>query len=78
MEYEEVVKTYQTDANFHAMVDVMIATIFKMQLTPAEMRAAAMLASIKVENMQIRPMIIKKDGTSLVEKKSPAQRGRGS
>jgi len=44
---------YMNDAEFHALVDMMVKMIFDYQYTPSEMREAAMFACVKAE--MIRP-----------------------
>ena len=56
---------YRTDTNFRTMVDMLEACIHRADLTPHEVRAAAMLAMIHYEMR--RPISVRvtqrKDGT---------------
>lgn len=45
---------YQTDPVFRCLVDMLEASIHRAQFTPSELRDAAMLASIRYENTQVR------------------------
>lgn len=42
---------YQNDQRFRKLVDSILSHILKADFTPSEMRAAAMIASIKFEQM---------------------------
>jgi hypothetical protein len=57
---------YQRDPLFHRLVDLMCHQITELQLTPTEMREAAMLACIKFEQMHPRPMVFDPRHQSLV------------
>ena len=50
---------YLTDSLYKAIVDQMTYLLNTAQLTPSEMREAAVLASINYENMRIRQYHIK-------------------
>lgn len=58
MTVDTVEARYQRDPHFHALVDSMYHAIVKLQLTPTEIREAAMLASIKAEVHHPRPFIL--------------------
>jgi len=45
---------YFHDANFRTLVDLMVSHITQCNYTPSEMRQAAILASIKYEEMNMR------------------------
>jgi hypothetical protein len=45
---------YNNDVQFHQLVDTMTAYIQEAHFTPSEMREAAILASIKYEEMNLR------------------------
>lgn len=45
---------YQTDPQFHQLIDMMTAAIERCDFTPSEMREAALLASIQYEELHIR------------------------
>ncbi len=47
---------YLHDPMFRTLVDVIADVICKAQLTPAEVRQAATLASIRVEQHRVKPM----------------------
>lgn len=49
---------YNSDPTLHAIVDMMSAAIERLQLTPSEMREAAIFACIRVEQRRMRPMLI--------------------
>lgn len=48
---------YLTDPDYKMLVDWMVGHIEKCNYTPSEMREASILASIKHEQMQVRPNI---------------------
>lgn len=54
---------YLQDPQFKQLVDMMTAHILQANYTPSEMRAAAVLASIKYEEIQFRPrsMVVYED-----------------
>ena len=53
---------YESDPQFHALVNIMISYIQQAQFTPTEMREAAVLASIIYEQHNIRhPWIMSKE-----------------
>ena len=45
---------YYTDSTYKGVVDMMTHMLHTAQLTPSEMREAAILASINYENLRIR------------------------
>ena len=49
----EAERAYRDDVSFHAIVDAMSKWILEMHVTPAEVRAAAMYAAIRVESMRV-------------------------
>lgn len=49
------------DVAFRAVVDGLIATILHLELTPAEVREAAVYACIRVEEMRIPRYVISAD-----------------
>ena len=49
---------YFHDSTYHALVDVMVGALIKLELTPSEIRQAAVFAAIKCENLSIKPMTI--------------------
>lgn len=49
MNLEDSERRYRTDATFRQMVDVMLQHVITMQFTPADMREAAMYASLRFE-----------------------------
>jgi hypothetical protein len=49
----EAERAYRNDPSFHAIVDCISKWIIEMHVTPAEARAAAMYAAIRVENMRV-------------------------
>ena len=64
---------YQTDEKFHNFVDLLLAYILQAEFTPSEIRAAAMVASIKFEQMNFqRTYILDKEleaGLHFIEEK---------
>lgn len=52
---------YETDAQFHKLVDMMLAVIEQAQFTPTEIREAAMLAQIIYESTHIRPIFFTRE-----------------
>lgn len=55
---DDVEARYRRDPMFHALVESMYYAIIKLQLTPTEIREAAMLAAIKAELSHPRPFQI--------------------
>jgi hypothetical protein len=53
MNLDQARQSYRNDAMFRGVVDTITSWILAMNVTPAEARAAAMLASMRVE--EIRP-----------------------
>ena len=53
---------YMRDVQFKSLVDMMYIMICDMNMTPTEVREAAMLATMKFEQDHIRPMILR-DGS---------------
>ncbi len=49
---------YYHDAQFRQMVDMLYSLILNAEYTPLEIREAIMLAQIKYEELNIRPLII--------------------
>ena len=54
MNLDQAKRSYENDAHFRAAVDAMTAWIEGMGVTPAEVRSAAMLACIRVEERRVR------------------------
>lgn len=53
-EVKTALERYRNDSNYKRVVDMMTSLIVQNELTPAEMREAAVLASINYERMRIR------------------------
>ena len=49
MNYKKLRDRYETDIQFHQLVDTLMVMIEKCQLSPSEIRQAAMFAAIKFE-----------------------------
>ena len=45
---------YRDDPTFHAMVDMMTSVIAKLEMTPVEVREAAIYACIRYEHLNMR------------------------
>jgi len=56
MQLDRLRDRYQNDAAFHTMVDVLQGAILNMQLTPSEVREAAMLACCMIEERYPKPI----------------------
>ena len=56
-----VAERYLNDPAFHQLVDMMLATIRQGQFTPTEIREAAMLAQIRFEETNLRPIVFTRD-----------------
>lgn len=54
-----VYERYQRDPTFHALVDAMYAQIAAAQVTPTEVREAAMMAQILWEEKNVRPVLMR-------------------
>jgi hypothetical protein len=52
---------YYSDPAFHQLVDLMVTHIQSAHYTPSEMRDAALLASIKYEEVSVHPRVIPKE-----------------
>lgn len=55
---DDVEARYLRDPLFHNLVDAMYHAIVKLELTPTEIREAAMLAAVKAEILHPRPFIL--------------------
>ena len=55
---EKLRRMYQNDPHFRAAVDAMRAWIYRMDVTPAEVRGAAMLACIMHEELTVRRYVV--------------------
>ena len=53
-------KAYQNDPHYRQLVDVLYAQIIELQLSPAEIRSAAMLAAIHVEQHTLRSSFVER------------------
>lgn len=58
MTLDQARRDYQNDPTFHTVVDCMVDWIRTTQVTPAEVRTAAMLACIIVEETRAPPMMV--------------------
>ena len=48
---------YMNDSHFRAMVDMLYSLILEAKYTPMEIREAIMLAQIKYEELNLKPLI---------------------
>jgi hypothetical protein len=55
--FDRVGERYQNDATFHAAVDMLQSLILDLQLSPSEIREAAMFACYRVEMRRPVPVI---------------------
>lgn len=55
MNLQQAERDYRNDATFRAVVDTIMHWVLDAQVSPAEARAAAMLACVKVEERRMRP-----------------------
>jgi hypothetical protein len=55
---------YRNDPHFHAVVDAMRAWIYRTEVTPAEVRGAAMLACLMHEETRVRHYVIPSESLS--------------
>lgn len=62
MNYEDAERRYMTDAVFHHFVDSMVRAIDNLEMSPGEMRAAAVFAEIM--HRRTRPMLLFGNGLS--------------
>jgi len=60
---------YCNDPMFHSLVDMMVAAIMDAKYTPSEMRDAALLASIKYEELHVHPRAYPKEIIDWLNKK---------
>jgi hypothetical protein len=56
--WDRVRERYRNDAAFHAVVDMLQGMILKMELAPSEVREAAMLACVLVEERRTPTVMI--------------------
>jgi hypothetical protein len=49
---------YQQDPMFHALVDTLYLFIAKGEMTPTEVREAAILAAMRYEYLHVRPLVL--------------------
>lgn len=62
MPFDKVSERYRNDVVFHAIVDTLQAAIERLELTPSEVREAAMYACSLVEMRRgFRPFVLKID-----------------
>jgi len=54
--HEQILCAYHNDPTIHAFIDAMVGTIVALQLTPAEMRACAMFAACRAEEISARSL----------------------
>ena len=52
---------YFDDPIFHQLVDTMVSAIMQSQFTPSEIRDAALLASIRYEELNVIPRMYPKE-----------------
>lgn len=52
---------YETDRDYHVLVDTLTAQIQFAKFTPSEVREAALFACIRYEMLNMRPVIIRKN-----------------
>lgn len=53
---------YHRDPQFHALVESLYAAIMNLELTPTEIREAAMLAQLKFEQRKPSAYLVNEDG----------------
>lgn len=54
----DIRERYNTDATFHAVVDMLYGVVAQAQLTPSELREALVFACIKHEERNPRPVMM--------------------
>ncbi|AKU93350.1 hypothetical protein AKJ09_00082 [Labilithrix luteola] len=64
------------DSTFHAVVDTLEKLIHDLQLTPSEVREAAMYACVRVESRRTVPMPVPFDANSEALRRRPDQEPR--
>lgn len=57
----KMLQRYDEDAMFRRVVDMMVGILLEGSFTPTEMREAAMMAQIKLEDMRPRPTVFSRD-----------------
>lgn len=57
-DFKKLEERYRNDATFHAMVNALYQQIELLNLTPSEIREAAMFAAIKFEMVHARPIMM--------------------
>jgi len=58
MNLDNAMSAYRNDPTFRAIVDSMTCYVMDAHITPAELRAAAVLASINAANLTTRPITV--------------------
>lgn len=66
---------YRNDAEFKAIVDLLMSVILKLDMTPDEVREAAMYAALRAETMFPKPLRLEIDPTG--EKRIERERRYG-
>lgn len=62
---DKVKERYENDRVFHAVVDMLRATILKYELTPSEIREAAMLACVMEDERNPQRIVVALDPTDV-------------
>lgn len=55
---DRVRERYENDNAFHAVVDMLRAMLHQYQLSPSEIREAAMLACVMQEERSLKPIVV--------------------
>ena len=63
MDIYKAQEAYHSNPEFRSLVDMMIGAIINLEFSPSEMRAAAMFACIRFEQMnpQPRPLVLSRE-----------------
>jgi hypothetical protein len=77
MNYDEAIRRYREDAEFHGLVSRMLHAMEALHLTPAELREAATFAAVQFELERTRPAFsIKADRYEIMRKEAEGFRLR--
>ena len=63
--HDSVLRRYNDDVTFRALVDIITNCLWEGKYTPSEIREAAIFAAMRVEAVRIRPLIFDPNNYSI-------------